>query len=141
MSYTYTNENLESIRYNLKKAFGIDYISVSPKIKELYKNRKFIPFEGDMLYIFLPHENKKLGLKQGWHRLKVTYVRSGVIFFKYIDSKHNRVEYHADSDSTFIQNAYAGTIRLKDIDVPEQNLPLIKFEQHGCPFGLDIKTK
>lgn len=30
----YANENLESIRYNLKKTFGIDYISISTKIKK-----------------------------------------------------------------------------------------------------------
>jgi hypothetical protein len=141
INMAFTKEKLESIRYNLKKAFGVDYIPVSTKIKKLYKDRKFIPLKGDMLYIFLPFENKRFGLKQGWHRLKVTYVRSGVVFFKYIDSKHNRTEDHADLDSIFIQEANVGVIRLKDINIPEQNLPLIKFEQNGCPFDLDIKTK
>ena len=137
----YTNEKLESIRYNLKKAFGVDHITVDTKIKKLYNNRRFMPLEGDLIYIYLPRGNKKFELKQGWHRLKVTYVRSGVVFFKYIDSKHNRTEDHADLDSLFIQEAYAGTIRVEDIDIPEQNLPLIQFEQNGCPFELDIKTK
>ena len=136
-----TNEKLESIRCNLKKAFGVDYILVDTKIKKLYKDRRYTPLKGDMLYIFLPIENKKFGLKQGWHRLKVTYVRSGVVFFKYVDSKHYRTEDHAGLDSIFIQEAYAGTIRLKDVGIPEQNLPLIRFDKHGCPFGLDIKTK
>lgn len=138
---SYTNEKLESIRFNLKKAFGLDYIPVSTQIKILYKDKKFTPLEGDMIYIYLPRGNKKFELKQGWHRLKVTYIRSGVVFFKYIDSKHNRTEDHSDLDSIFIQNAHVGTIRLKDIDITEQNLPLIKFEQDGCPFELDIKTK
>jgi hypothetical protein len=136
-----TNKELESIRCNLKKAFGVDYIPVDTKIKNLYKNRKFIPCKGDMLYMFLSLENEKFGLKQGWNRIKVTYVRSGVVFFRYIDSQHYRTEDSAHIDSIVIQEAYAGTIRLKDIGVPEQNLPLIRFDKHGCPFGLDIKTK
>jgi hypothetical protein len=136
-----TNEKLESIRYNLKKAFGVDYILVDTKIKKLYKDRRYTPLKGDMIYIFLPLDNKRLGIKQGWHRLKVTYVRSGIVFFKYVDSQHYCTEDSAHIDSIFIQEAYAGTIRLKDVGIPEQNLPFIRFDKHGCPFGLDIKTK
>lgn len=137
----FTQEILDSIKSNLKAAFGVEYILVDTKIKKLYKNKRYTPLKGDMIYIFLPIDNKRLGIQQGWHRLKVTYVRSGVVFFKYVDSKHYRTEDHADLDSLFIQEAYAGTIRLKDIGVPEQNLPLIRFYNPGCPFGLDIKTK
>lgn len=135
---TYTEEELQSIRENLKKAFGFDYIPVDIKIKNLYKNKKFIPKEGDMIYVYLPMDNDKFELKQGWHRLKVTYVRSGVVFFKYIDSKHKRTEDHADLESVFIEEAYMGTIRLNDIAVPEYNLPLVKFEKGRCPFEVEV---
>lgn len=135
---SYTEEEIKSIRENLKKAFDIDYIPVEIKIKRLYKDKKFVPLEGDMIYIYLSIENKKFGLKQGWHRLKITYVRSGVVFFKYIDSKHNRIEDHADLESSFIEEAYMGTIRLKDIAVPEYNLPLVKIEKGKCPFDVDV---
>lgn len=135
---TYTEEELQSIRESFKKAFGIDYIPVVIKIKNLYKNKKFIPKEGDMVYVYLPMDNDKFELKQGWHRLKVTYVRSGVVFFKYIDSKHKRTEDHADLESVFIEEAYMGTIRLNDIAVPEYNLPLVKFEKGRCPFEVEV---
>lgn len=135
---TYTEEELQSIRENLKKAFGIDYIPIELKIRTLYSNKKFIPNEGDMLYVYLPMNNDKFELKQGWHRLKVTYVRSGVVFFKYIDSKYKRTEDHADLESTFIEEAYMGSIRLNDIAVPECNLPLVKFEKGYCPFEVEV---
>ena len=135
---TYTEAELQSIRENLKKAFGIDYIPVNIKIKYLYRNKKFIPKEGDMIYVYLSMDNDKFELKQGWHRLKVTYVRSGVVFFKYIDSKHKRTEDHADLVSVFIEEAYMGTIRLEDITVPEYNLPLVKFEKGRCPFEVEV---
>ena len=134
----YTEAELQSIRENLKKAFGIDYIPVNIKIKYLYRNKKFIPKEGDMIYVYLSMDNDKFELKQGWHRLKVTYVRSGVVFFKYIDSKHKRTEDHADLASVFIEEAYMGTIRLEDITVPEYNLPLVKFEKGRCPFEVEV---
>ena len=134
----YTEEEIKSIRENLKKAFDIDYIPVEIKIKRLYKDKKFVPLEGDMIYVHLPYDNDKFELKRGWHRLKVTYVRSGVVFFKYIDSKHKRTEDHADLDSSFIEEAYMGTIRLKDIAVPEFNLPLVKIEKGKCPFDVEV---
>lgn len=135
---TYTEAELQSIRENLKKAFGIDYIPVNIKIKYLYRNKKFILKEGDMIYVYLSMDNDKFELKQGWHRLKVTYVRSGVVFFKYIDSKHKRTEDHADLASVFIEEAYMGMIRLEDITVPEYNLPLVKFEKGRCPFEVEV---
>lgn len=135
---TYTEEELQSIRENFKKAFGIDYIPVVIKIKNLYRNKKFIPKEGDMIYVYLPMNDNKFKLKPGWHRLKVTYVRSGVVFFKCIDSKHKRTEDHADLESMFIEEAYMGTIRLNDIAVPECNLPLVKFEKGRCPFEVEV---
>lgn len=59
-----TNEKMESIRCNLKKAFGVDYILVDTKIKKLYKDRRYTPLKGDIIYIFLPLENKRLGIQQ-----------------------------------------------------------------------------
>ena len=41
----YTEEEIKSIRENLKKAFDIDYIPVDIKIKRLYKDKKFVPLD------------------------------------------------------------------------------------------------
>jgi hypothetical protein len=135
----YTNEEIESIKKNLKIAFGIDYIPLNNRISELYKNKKFTPKEGDILHVHLPFGNDEFDLKRGWYRIKVTYVRSGVMFFKYIDTKHKRKEGHACIESEFIERAFMGTIRMNEISIPERNLPLVKVERdEHDPFPVEL---
>jgi hypothetical protein len=88
----------------------------------------------------LPFGNEKFNLKEGWYRIKVTYVRSGVMFFKYIDTK-NKNEDHADLLSTFVENAYMGTIRMKDVAIAEKNYPIVKFERGNAPFDVEVFDK
>lgn len=40
MGKVYTEEELQSIRENLKKAFGIDYLLISNKVKDIFKHKK-----------------------------------------------------------------------------------------------------
>ena len=89
----YSKEQIKSIRENLQNAFGIDYLPVNIQIKYLYKDKKFIPLVDDILFVHLPFGNEKFNLKEGWYRIKVTYVRSGVMFFKYIDTKNQKEIY------------------------------------------------
>ena len=133
----YSEEQIKSIRENLQRAFGIDYLPVNIQIKYLYKDKKFIPLVDDILLVHLPYGNEKFNLKEGWYRIKVTYVRSGVMFFKYIDTKKKN-EDHADLLSTFVENAYMGTIRMKDVAIAEKNYPLVKFEKGKCPFDVEV---
>ena len=139
MGKVYTEEEIKSIRENLKKAFGIDYIPLNNRIGELYKHKKFTPKEGDILHVHLPFGNDEFDLKRGWYRIKVTYVRSGVMFFKYIDTKHKRKEGYAIIESEFIERAFMGTIRMNEISIPKQNLPLVKIEidEHD-PFPVEL---
>jgi hypothetical protein len=139
MGKVYTEEEIQSIRENLKKAFGIDYIPLNNRIRELYKHKKFTPKEGDILHVHLPYGNDEFNLKRGWYRIKVTYVRSGVMFFKYIDTKHKRKEGYAIIESEFIERAFMGTIRMNEISIPKQNLPLVKIEidEHD-PFPVEL---
>lgn len=139
MGKVYTEEEIQSIRENLKKAFGIDYIPLNNRIRELYKHKKFTPKEGDILHVHLPYGNDEFNLKRGWYRIKVTYVRSGVMFFTYIDTKHKCKEDHADISSSFIENAFMGTIRMNEISIPERNLPLLKIERdEHDPFPVEL---
>jgi hypothetical protein len=139
MEKVYTEEEIQSIRENLKKAFGIDYIPLNNRISELYKNKKFIPKKGDILHVHLPYGDINFKLKRGWYRIKVTYIRSGVMFFTYIDTKHKCKEDHADISSVFIKRAFMGTIRMNEISIPKQNLPLVKIEidKHD-PFPVEL---
>ena len=136
----YSEEQIKSIRENLQRAFGIDYLPVNIQIKYLYKDKKFIPLVDDILFVHLPYGNEKFNLKEGWYRIKVTYVRSGVMFFKYIDTKKKN-EDHADLLSTFVENAYMGTIRMKDVAIAEKNYPLVKFEKGNAPFDVEVFDK
>lgn len=136
----YSEEQIKSIRENLQRAFGIDYLPVNTQIKHLYKDKKFIPLVDDIMFVYLPYGNEHFNLKEGWYRIKVTYVRSGVMFFKYIDTKKKN-EDHADLVSTFVENAYMGTIRMKDVAIAEQNYPLVKFEKGNAPFDVEVFDK
>lgn len=78
-------------------------------------------------------------MKPGWYCIKVTYIRSGVVFFKYIDTKYKRKEDHADILSSFIENAYMGTIRINDVSIKECNIPLVKIERYkNDPYPVEL---
>ena len=139
MGKVYTEKEILSIRENLKKAFGIDYIPLSNMIKDLFKNKSIKLQENDVLHVHLPFGKEDWDMKPGWYRIKVTYIRSGVVFFKYIDTKYKRKEDHADILSSFIENAYMGTIRINDVSIKECNIPLMKIERYkNDPFPVEL---
>ena len=135
----YTEEELQSIRENLKKAFGIDYIPISNKVEDLFRNKSIKLQENDVLHVHLPFGKEDWDMKPGWYRIKVTYIRSGVVFFKYIDTKYKRKEDHTDILSSFIENAYMGTIRINDVSIKECNIPLMKIERYkNDPYPVEL---
>lgn len=135
----YTEEELQTIRENLKKAFGFDYIPLNNKVKDLFKDKSIKLQEDDILHVHLPYGKDEWDMKPGWYRIKVTYIRSGVVFFKYIDTKHKRKEDHADILSSFIENAYMGIIRIKDVAIKECNIPLVKIERYeNDPYPVEL---
>ena len=139
MRKVYTEKELLSIRENLKKAFGIDYLPLNNKIKDIFKNKSIKLREGDILHVHLPFGKEEWDMKRGWYRIKVTYIRSGVVFFKYIDTKYKRKEDHADILSSFIEDAYMGTIRINDVSIKECNIPLMKIERYkNDPFPVEL---
>lgn len=135
----YTEEELQTIRENLKKAFGIDYIPLNNKVKDLFNGKAIKLQEDDILHVHLPYGKDEWDMGPGWYRIKITYIRSGVVFFKYIDTKHKCKEDHADILSSFIENAYMGTIRVKDVAVKECNIPLVKIERYeNDPYPVEL---
>ena len=139
MGKVYTEKEILSIRENLKKAFGIDYIPLSNMIKDLFKNKSIKLQENDVLHVHLPFGKEDWDMKPGWYRIKVTYIRSGVVFFKYIDTKYKRKEDHADILSSFIEDAYMGTIRINDVSIKECNIPLMKIERYkNDPYPVEL---
>lgn len=135
----YTEEQLQSIRENLKRAFGIDYIPLNNRVENLFKDKSIKLQEDDILHVHLPYGKEIWDMKPGWYRIKITYIRSGVVFFKYIDTKHKRKEDHADIVSDFIEKACMGTIRMKDVSIKECNIPLVKIERdEHDPFPVEI---
>ena len=139
MGKVYTEKEILSIRENLKKAFGIDYLPLSNIIKDIFKNKSIKLQENDVLHVHLPFGKEDWDMKPGWYRIKVTYIRSGVVFFKYIDTKYKRKEDHADILSSFIENAYMGTIRINDVSIKECNIPLVKIERYkNDPFPVEL---
>ena len=139
MGKVYTEEELQSIRENLKKTFGIDYLPISNKVKELFRHKKLKLQRGDILHVHLPYGKEEWDIERGWYRIKVTYVRGDAIFFKYIDAKCKHKEDYADIKSYFIEHAYMGTIRIKDINIKECNIPLVKIERDkNDPFPIKL---
>ncbi len=118
----YTEEEIKSLREILKKA-GIERIPISLKVKDIYKNG-YMPKTGDVLWVYLLYADSENNIEEGWHKIKVTYHRSGVLFFKY---EGKGKETHALTDSYFIQNAIPARIDIKDTNIQERNLPLIEF--------------
>lgn len=108
-------------------------------IKDLFKNKSIKLREGDILHVHLPYGKEDWDMKPGWYRIKVTYIRSGVVFFKYIDTKYKRKEDHADILSSFIEDAYMGTIRINDIYIKECNIQLVKIERYkNDPYPVEL---
>lgn len=135
----YTEEEIQSIRENLKRVFGIDYIPLNNKVKDIFNGKSIKLQENDILHVYLVDGKEEWDMKPGWYRIKVTYIRSGVVFFKYIDTKHKRKEDHADILSSFIGNAYMGTIRIKDTSIKECNIPLVKIERYkNDPYPVEL---
>ena len=144
-AHFYTEEEVKSIKNNLNIAFGIDYIPVETTLQALVKDNKklnnFDFIKGETFAFYNPIEIDKMGIKQGWHLLKITYQRLDIVFFKIITSSKPRTEQYAFKDSQFVSKLNPLVINIERFGIPEKNLSLIGFEKSkGIPYDITIVT-
>ena len=142
--HNYTEEDIKSIKANLKKAFGTEYIPVELKLGELLKNKNMSSFKyviGEQYAFFSPMENKELGIQMGWHILEVTYQRGELVFFKVPVSTTPRKEHYAEKNSIFVRGLVPLNFDTNRFGIPEENLVLIEFKKGETnPFYVTITT-
>lgn len=74
----------------------------------------------------------------GVHKIHITYKRSGVVFFKFVDDKSSR-EYYCDEQSDFAAKLIPAKIALAEFGVPDANIDIIKFEKlFAAKHSIDI---
>jgi hypothetical protein len=145
IEHNYTEEQIASIKANLKKAFEIDYIPVELTMGNLLKKKNKESFDfivGEQYVFFNPVENEEWGInKCEWHLIEITYQRLDLIFFKIRSSKKPRTEHYANKDSIFTDKLIPINFSTERFGIPEKNLPLIGFDKtkHN-PFDINIIT-
>ena len=124
--HEYTDDEIQNIRENFRKAFGTPYGLMYGNVNDLCCNKesvmkKFIK-AGDYFYHFiLKNQAKKLGLKEGFVKILITYKRADVIFFTYPDSNDPRQEYHFDLGSEFCKKLIPFKIHYDRLSIKQQN--------------------
>ena len=135
----YTEEQIQSIKENLKRAFDIDYIPI--ELKSIFKKHNPMKYNFKIGEEFAFHshvKNDDWGLKKGWHKLKITYKRGEVIFFKIESSTEPNKERYAILDSDFVSEMIPIEIKLKSFGIPDKNLDILKFEKGKVPFEIRV---
>lgn len=145
VEHNYTEEQIKSIKENLKKAFGIDYIPVELTMGNLLKNKNSASFDyiiGEQYVFYNPNKNEEFGINGcEWHVIEVTYQRLDLVFFKIRSSKNPRKEHYASKNSLFASKLIPVNFSTKRFGIPEKNLPLIGFDKtKNNPFDINIIT-
>lgn len=135
----YTKEEIKSIKDNLFKAFGQEYLSVYTRIRDLQKYRdKFYIRPREVYYYYVALNGNEYGKEKGWYQIYITYKRAGVIFFKFKnDMGIEPKEYWFVEQSAFTASLVPSVIKLNEYCIPDHNLDLIKFEK-DVPFDITI---
>lgn len=138
MKKEYTPDEIAAIKANLMAAFGTDKIEVQVKLKSLFKDKPFDIRVDEHYYVYFPYDIDEFNKKKGWHEFIVTYVRSGVVFFRF---KGGKKEHYFLVDSSFAGNLIPAVIDLQKYGIPDSNVEVIKFNKGKCPFALKIKKQ
>ena len=133
LEHGYTDEEIKGIRENFKKAFGRPYGIISARLKELTSKRPEVLenqfYIGRQFYTFLYKQNAgKYGLNEGYHKIEITYVRSGVVFYEIIDAKKNKEELNFDIGSHFSNELIPTEIRFFNLSMLSKNRVLFQLE-------------
>ena len=122
----YTDEEIQNIRENFRKAFGIPYEIINGNLKELCSKKKSVMYKfikvGDYFYHFIyKKQANELGLKEGYVKILITYRRADVIFYVYPESNDPRKEYHFDLGSEFCEKLIPLKINFSRLTIKSKN--------------------
>lgn len=82
----YTEDEIKTIRQNLKSAFGVENIVIDVYIGKLISETKLPKFKfikGEQFMFFNANVDLERGLDVGWHLIEITYQRLDLVFFKH----------------------------------------------------------
>lgn len=140
-SKKYTEDEIETIRQNLKSAFGVDNLIVGGYMYELISGAKLPKFKfikGEQFMFFNANVDLERGLDVGWHLIEITYQRLDLVFFKYPTSTKTKKEHYATKYSVFVSRLIPVNLDVKRFGINEMNLPLIVFNKHKAPFNMFV---
>lgn len=143
VEHNYTDEEITSIKANLKRAFDVDFIPVDISLGNVLKNNisNFNFIVGEQYILFNSHQDKEMGIEKGWHILEVTYQRLDLVFFKILTSNKPKKEHYANKGSMFVERLIPVNFDITRFGIPEKNLPLLGFEKGtNNPFDVSIIT-
>ena len=145
MDRAYTLDEIKKIKENLMTGFGTDRIPIDcnlyglcSKKEDRYpnlikKNKKFWFFVN-------PYFAKAHKMKKGWTTLTITFVRSGVYFFRYDEYPEHPEDHMEFGCSTMANDLYPVEFDMKDCHTPYQNYPLLEYKMPPS-FKGEIKVK
>lgn len=140
----YTEDEIETIRQNLKSALGVENIVIDVYIGKLISETKLPKFKfikGEQFMFFNANVDLERGLDVGWHLIEITYQRLDLVFFKYPTSTKPKKEHYATKYSIFVSRLIPVNLDVKRFGINEMNLPLIVFDKHKAPFTLFVYNK
>jgi len=133
LEHGYTPEEMQNIRENFQKGFGTPYALMYGNVNDLCCKKESVMKNfikvGDYFYHFiLKNQAKKIGLKEGFVKILITYCRADVVFFTYPDSNDPRKEYHFDLGSEFCKKLIPLKIHYCRLSIKPQNRFLFQLE-------------
>lgn len=106
------------------------------KIKDILINNKKYSVKVNNIYHLKLFADNDFNLNPGWYRIQISYRRSGVCFFSFLDVE-NFEEYASFEDSIFVEDLIPEKIKFKDLDITDDVVENLQIESYNDPF--DIK--
>ena len=124
------------IKKERKKEIKNRDLVIYVKIKDILINNTKYSVKVNNIYHLKLYADNDFNLNPGWYRIQVSYKRSGVFFFSFLDVK-NFEEYASFEDSIFTEDLIPEKIKFKDLDITDDVVENLQIESYNDPF--DIK--
>jgi hypothetical protein len=106
------------------------------KIKDILINNTKYSVKVNNIYHLKLYADNDFNLNPGWYRIQVSYKRSGVFFFSFLDVE-NFEEYTSFEDSIFTEDLIPEKVKFKDLEINDDVVDNLQIESYNDPF--DIK--